>query len=60
MEAEASKIDEEKLRVFDNYFLWFLKAIGQRNKVECETEERKRKSKALHNLISEKKAELAR
>ena len=49
LEEEAAKIDEEKLR-----------AIGERNKVECETEERKRKSKALHNLISEKKAELAR
>ena len=31
-----------------------------RNKAECETEERKRKTKALRNLINEKKAELAR
>jgi intraflagellar transport protein 20 len=37
-----------------------LQAIGQRNKVDSEQENRERQKKALHSLINEKMAELDR
>lgn len=45
----AVQIEKEKLR-----------ALGERNKWESETENRKRKMMELNNLLNEKKAELER
>lgn len=45
----AIKIEKEKLR-----------ALGERNKWESETENRKRKMMELNNYLNEKKAELER
>lgn len=45
----AVKIEKEKLR-----------ALGERNKWESETENRKKKMMDLNNLLNEKKAELDR
>lgn len=43
----AIKIEKEKLR-----------ALGERNKVETENENRKKKMMELNNLLNEKKGEL--
>ncbi|KRX07369.1 hypothetical protein PPERSA_06984 [Pseudocohnilembus persalinus] len=49
LEVYAKKIEEEKLR-----------AIGERNKVETEAENRKKKMLELNNYLNEKKTELER
>ncbi|EAR97273.1 intraflagellar transporter-like protein (macronuclear) [Tetrahymena thermophila SB210] len=49
LENYAKKIEQQKLR-----------AIGERNKVESEAENRKKKMMDLNNLLNEKKAELER
>jgi len=49
LDASSSKIEAEKLR-----------AIGQRNRVETEPENRKRKQRVLLALIQEHQAELER
>ncbi|EGR28705.1 intraflagellar transport protein, putative [Ichthyophthirius multifiliis] len=49
LENYAKKIEQQKLR-----------AIGERNKVETESENRKKKIMELNNLLNEKKAELER
>ena len=49
LETYAKKIESEKLR-----------AVGERNKVESEAENRKKKMMDLNNLLNEKKNELER
>ena len=49
MDGEAKKIERAKL-----------KAIGQRNKLESEVEDRKRQQNELRSVIDEKHAELER
>lgn len=49
LEAFAKKIEQEKLR-----------AVGERNKVESEEENRKKKMMDLNNLLNEKKSEMER
>ena len=49
METYAKKIEMEKLR-----------SIGERNKVESESENRKKKMMELNNLLNEKKCEQER
>eukprot|EP00743_Colponemidia_sp_Colp-15_P005244 GILK01005643.1.p1 GENE.GILK01005643.1~~GILK01005643.1.p1 ORF type:complete len:150 (+),score=37.11 GILK01005643.1:55-450(+) len=49
LDTQAQKIETEKLR-----------AIGQRNRVDGEAENRKKKQQELQALINEKKAELER
>lgn len=49
LESYAKKIEQQKLR-----------AIGERNKVEQEEENRKKKNMELNNLLNEKKSELER
>ena len=49
MEIYAKKIEQEKLR-----------SIGERNKVESESENRKKKMMELNNLLNEKKCEQER
>lgn len=49
LEVYAKKIEEEKLR-----------AIGERNKVETEEENRKKKMMEMNNYLNEKKTELER
>ena len=49
MENYAKKIEMEKLR-----------SIGERNKVESESENRKKKMMELNNLLNEKKCEQER
>lgn len=49
LETYGKKIEQQKLR-----------AIGERNKVESEAENRKKKMMDLNNLLNERKAELER
>mmetsp|Transcript_26387 Transcript_26387/g.40085 ORF Transcript_26387/g.40085 Transcript_26387/m.40085 type:complete len:131 (+) Transcript_26387:79-471(+) len=49
LESEAAKIEHEKL-----------KAIGQRNRADMESDARKRKQANMQAIIAEKKAELER
>lgn len=49
LENFAKKIELEKLR-----------AVGERNKVETESDNRKKKMMELNNLLNEKKSELER
>ena len=58
MDTQAGKIEEEKLKVGCGWLTE--QAVGARNRVDGESEARRRKEKELSMLISEKKMELER